>query len=347
MPMKIYFSGLVLVIALVSLILLILLVRERRRRAQRDNAPQSFPARLKRALTNTLRLVGFTLLTILLLAGGLLAYVDYQTMLSDLAPTPSQVEIPPDLPFQVEEVRFTGGDNLKLAGWYTPPANDVTIILLHGSGGNRLGMLWHAKVLVKAGYGVLMYDERASGESEGQRRSFGWEDAPDVGGALDFLNSRTAGGNAQVGIAGCSIGGQIALQGAARYPQIAATWADGPAVIRGKDTPIYSWPTLLSFVSTHLIDQMYISRGINAPPAMIDLIGRIEPRPVTLVAGGNPHPIFGPEYLHVEYFARYAGEHTSLWVIPEATHCDGPSQRPQEYARRMLEFFDQTFKIAR
>jgi len=50
--------------------------------------------------------------------------------------------------------------------------------------------------------------------------------------------------------------------------------------------------------------------------------------------------------LHVEYFLRYAGEHTSLWVIPEATHCDGPSQRPEEYARRMLEFFDKAFKIA-
>ena len=118
-------------------------------------------------------------------------------------------------------------------------------------------------------------------------------------------------------------------------------------MIRGKDIPIYSWQTLISFVSAHLIDQMYILRGISAPPAMIDIIGTIEPRPVTLVAGGRPHPVFGPEYLHVEYFMRYAGEHTNLWVIPEATHCDGPSQRPEEYARRMLEFFDKTFTIVR
>ncbi len=347
MPIETYLSGLILVIGLAILALLILLVWGRRRRAEQDNTPQSFFVHLKHALAYTLRLVGFALLTILLLAGGLLVYVDYNALHSDLIPTPSQVDIPPDLPFQVEKVRFTGGDSLKLAGWYVTPANGVTIILLHGYGGNRLGMLWHARELVKAGYGVLMYDERASGESEGQQRSYGWEDAPDVGGALDFLNDRATGGNSRVGIAGCSIGGQIALQGAARYPQIAAAWADGPSSIRAKDIPIYSWETFIGFVSNHLLDQMYIWKGISAPRAMIDIIGTIEPRPVTLVAGGKPNPIFGPEFLHVEYFVRHAGEHTSLWVIPEATHCDGPSQRPEEYARRMLEFFGKAFEITR
>ena len=188
MPVEIYHSGLALVIGLAILISLILLVWRQRPPLQQDNTPQSLPARLKHALTYTLRLVGFTLLTILLLAGGLLVYVDYNAMLGDLTPTPGQVDIPADLPFQVEEVSFPGGDNLKLAGWYAPPAKGATIILLHGYGGNRANMIWHANILVKAGYGVLMYDERASGESEGQRRSYGWEDAQDVGGALDFLN---------------------------------------------------------------------------------------------------------------------------------------------------------------
>jgi fermentation-respiration switch protein FrsA (DUF1100 family) len=347
-PIEIYSSGLAIVIALAVLILLILLAQKRRLRAQQDNEPQSFPVRMKRALAYTLKLFGFTLLILSLLGGGLLVYVDYPTMLSDLAPTPSQVDVPPDMPFQVEEVAFIGGDNLKLAGWYVPPVNGATIILLHGYGGNRLGMLWHAETLVKAGYGVLLYDERASGESEGQRRSYGWEDAPDVGGALNYLNSRTAGGKAKVGVAGCSIGGQIALQGAARYPQIAAVWADGTSQIRAKDIPIYSWQSFVSYVSTQILDQMYIwIAGIKAPPALVDTIGTIEPRPVMLVAGGRPHPVFGPEYLHIEPLARQAGKHTQLWIIQEASHCDGPSQRPEEYARRMQGFFDEAFKIVR
>jgi pimeloyl-ACP methyl ester carboxylesterase len=291
--------------------------------------------------------VGFTLLVGLILVGGLLIYIDYQTVLSDLAPTPSQVEIPADLPFQVQAVTFTGGDQLKLSGWYLPPQNGITIILLHGYGSNRLGMLWHAKILAKAGYGLLLYDERASGESEGQRRSFGWEDAPDVGGALEFLNRKSAAGPAQVGILGCSIGGQIALQGAARYPQIGAVWADGPAVIRAKDTAVYNWASFLGYLYTQLIDQLYISKGVPPAPAIVDSIGKIAPRPISLVAGGNPQPLFGPESRYVEYLLKFSGPNTKLWVIPEATHCDGPSQRPEEYAERMLAFFDQAFHLSR
>ncbi len=347
MPIETYLSGIILVVSLAILVLLLLMARGARQSPRPEVAPKSPSARLKRALGHTLRLVGFTLLSILLLVGGLLIYVDYKALLSDLTPAPSQVNLPPGLTFQVEEVTFTGGDNLKLAGWYVSPTNGATIILLHGYGGNRLGMLWHAKVLIEAGYGVLMYDERASGESQGQRRSYGWEDAPDVGGALEFLNRRATDGKARVGIAGCSIGGQIALQGAANYPQIAAAWADGPSIIRGKDIPVYSWQSFLSFVSSHLLDQMYIWKGVRAAPAMIEIIGTIEPRPVTLIAGGKPHPAFGPEYLHVEYFRRYAGEHTALWVIAEASHCDGPEQRPEEYAQRLVAFFDQAFGITR
>ncbi len=343
MPSETYWSGLALVVILSISAWLILLARKRGQRVQSEN----LVARPVRVVTYVFKLLGFTLFIILLLAGGLMLFVSYQTMLSDLAPSPSQVELPSDLPFQVEEVTFMGGDDLELAGWYVPPANGATIILLHGYGGNRLGMLWHARVLVEAGYGVLLYDERASGESAGQRRSYGWEDASDVGGALEFLNSRTPDGKNRIGIAGCSIGGQIALQGAANYPQIAAVWADGPSAIRAKDTPIYSWQSLLSSISTHILDQMYIwIGGIKPPAAMVDIIGTIEPRPVMLVAGGRPHPNFGAEYLHIEPYLHYAGQHAELWIIDEALHCDGPVQRPGEYAQRMVEFFDESFGLA-
>lgn len=347
MSPDLYPSALVLLLGLTGLLGWLLWRRRDKFSRPAPASPLNWPTRLKRGLGWVLRLIGFTLLVSLLLIGILLVYIDYQTVLSDLAPTPSQVEIPADLPFKVQEVTFTGGDQLTLAGWYLPPQNGVTLILLHGYGGNRLGMLWHAKILAEAGYGLLLYDERASGESAGQRRSFGWEDAPDVGGALEFLNRQTAAGQARVGILGCSIGGQIALQGAAYYPQIGAVWADGPAVIRAKDTSIDHWAGLLAYLSTQLIDQLYIFKGVPPAPALVDLIGKIEPRPVVLVAGGQPHPLFGPEAWHVRYFLKFSGPNTKLWVIPEATHCDGPSQRPEEYAQRLLEFFDQAFQVAR
>ena len=70
-------------------------------------------------------------------------------------------------------------------------------------------------------------------------------------------------------------------------------------------------------------------------------------RLVMLIAGGQPHPAFGAEYLHIEPLAQHAGKHTQIWIIQEATHCDGPSQRQEEYARRMLGFFDDSLNISR
>ena len=143
--------------------------------------PKSKPRHL---LLHVLKLIGFAVIAFVIIGGAVLVYEDNQYAMDDLAPAPSQVEIPADLSFKVEEVTFKGGDDLDMAGWFTPPQNGATIILLHGYGGNRTSMIWHAQTLVKAGYGVLLYDERASGESAGQRRSFGWEDPIDVGGAL-------------------------------------------------------------------------------------------------------------------------------------------------------------------
>jgi len=43
----------------------------------------------------------------------------------------------------------------------------------------------------------------------------------------------------------------------------------------------------------------------------------------------------------------HAGAHTQEWVIPEALHCDGPDLRPQEYAGRLVEFFDSALRIGK
>ena len=159
-----------------------------------------------------LRLFLFGMLALILVTSSILLIGAYHDAVSETVPAPSQVEIPADLPFAVEEVAFVSADGLKLTGWFVPPENGATIILLHGYGSNRLAMRWHAEQLVEANYGVLMYDERASGESEGEYRSYGWEDSADVSGAVTFIHHQV-GGKSNIGIAGCSIGGQIALQG--------------------------------------------------------------------------------------------------------------------------------------
>jgi len=153
----------------------------------------------------------------------------------------------------------------------------------------------------------------------------------------------------KIGIAGCSIGGQIALQGGAYYPAIGAVWADGASIIRYADIApvdnLVAWIAKISNIPLDWLFQWVV--GIKAPPAMIEIIGNIAPRPVMLVAGGKATSRLGSEAPQAEYFAAYAGENAQVWVIPEAVHCDGPKRDPVGYEARLLDFFDTALGIKR
>jgi len=325
--------------------------RSMKRRAQTgpSSRPTTLGGKLRYAALYILKLLGVGVGAFLALALFIMIERNIFSVITETAPAPSQVENPADLPFDVEEISFLSEDGLCMAGWYVPPENGALVILLHGYGGNRTGMIWHAEQLTKAGYGVLMYDQRASGESEGTYRSYGWEDPRDVGSALMFLNEKSEVEPDKIGIAGCSTGGQIALQGAAYYSQIRAVWADGPSTVRAQDI---SKPTnsifALLVASNYMLDWMYeVKLGIDAPAPMIEVIDEIAPRSIMLVGGGIPMAFVGSEGQHLQVYRDYAGENAELWVIPESFHCNGPQVRPDEYAIRMVEFFDTAFDIER
>jgi len=93
-------------------------------------------------------------------------------------------------PAGYRDVAFRSGDGLRLTGWYRPTTNGATVLLVHGGNGDRQGPMRHARMLARHGYGVLVYDSRGRGDSEGSPNSFGWDWRKDVDGALAFLKSR-------------------------------------------------------------------------------------------------------------------------------------------------------------
>jgi len=339
-------------VILISVFAFILLrvIRSARTQKTARVIPATMGGKIKFTVLYVLRVLGLGLGTFLLIAVIVMIERNIYGVITETMPAPSEVTIPSDLHFEVEEVKFEGGDGLTMAGWKVPSQNGATIILLHGYGGNRTVMIWHAEQLVDAGYGVLMYDERASGESEGTYRSYGWEDSRDVQGAIRFIETEAGNSEERIGIAGCSTGTQIALQAAAYYPELEAVWADGPSSARAQDIPPARNPLMaLIVLGNYQLDWMFeIKLGIEAPPPLIEVIGNIAPRPIMLVGGGKPLPLFGSESeMMIPRYAHYAGSNAQTWVIPEAVHCDGPIHRPEEYAERMVEFFDTTFGITR
>lgn len=340
----------IVIISILAFIFWKLLRSLKDRRTNPTELPKTLAGKIRFTLLYVLRVMGVGFGAFFAIALVVMVERNIYSVITESMPAPSEVVVPPDLPFEVEEVKFEGGDTLMMSGWKVPSRNGATIILLHGYGGNRTAMLWHAKQLVNAGYGVLLYDERASGESEGTRRSYGWEDPRDVQGAIRFIQTESGDGAERIGIAGCSIGAQIALQSASYYPELEAVWADGPSSVRARDLPApKNLIVALIILGNYSLDWAFELRlDMDAPAPLVDIIGDIAPRPIMLVGGGIPHPLVGSEAkMMIPRYAQFAGSNAQTYIIPEAVHCDGPAHRPEEYAQRMVEFFDTAFGITR
>jgi hypothetical protein len=128
------------------------------------------------------------------------------------------------------EVAFEATDGARIAGWYRPSANGASVIVLHGGGGDRTGTLAHAEMLARHGYGVLLYDARGRGESEGVANSYGWGWEKDAAGALDFVRAQPDVQDGRVGGLGLSSGADTMIDLAAHRRDLRAVVADGAAM---------------------------------------------------------------------------------------------------------------------
>jgi len=70
-------------------------------------------------------------------------------------------------------------DGVLLRGWKVTAAepNGNWVLVYHGVADNRMGVLEHARMLLLAGYSVVMMDSRAHGASEGRwPHTVGWSE---------------------------------------------------------------------------------------------------------------------------------------------------------------------------
>jgi pimeloyl-ACP methyl ester carboxylesterase len=246
---------------------------------------------------------------------------------------------PKDWGSEFDAVTLHTSDGVDLDGWYIPSRNGAAVILLHGHSGNRLAMTFHAEKLIAAGYGVLLYDLRAHGSSGGRHFTRGQTAPEDVLAGVTYLSKRPDVNAGGIGVMGVSVGGMLALQAAARTVAIRAIVADGPGITQMADLPEPSgwWGRVLQFRQLYYMKMIdWFTREPDLP-ATRSVIGAIAPRPVLLISTGQ-----GGEQRVVRQYQAAAGENTYLWQIAEAAHASGHRVRPDEYAHKLVTFFDQT-----
>ena len=127
-----------------------------------------------------------------------------------------------DLGRPYRSVAFTTSDGLRLRGWYVPSLNGAAVIVFPG---RRPDPVRHARMLARHGYGVLLFDRRGEGESEGDGNLLGWGGDKDLLAAIAFLRTRPD--VRSIGGLGLSVGGEMLLQTAAETPALRAVVSEG------------------------------------------------------------------------------------------------------------------------
>jgi uncharacterized protein len=150
-------------------------------------------------------------------------------------------QTPADEGLEFQEVGFRSTDGLALKGWWVPGegSSPAVVMLVHGLEGSKADqhVLKTASVYFEEGYGVLMFDLRGHGESEGMRTTLGYQEVRDVRGALSWLEEQGFESGKAV-LHGWSMGGATVLRSAPGRGVAAVVeesgYADLPLLLRNR-----------------------------------------------------------------------------------------------------------------
>jgi uncharacterized protein len=235
-----------------------------------------------------------------------------------------------------ESVSFATSDGLELKGWYIPSRNRAAVIAFPG----RKGPQRQARMLARHGYGVLLFDRRGEGESDGDPNIFGWAGDRDLKAAVTYLQSRPDVDARRIGGIGLSVGGEMLLEAAAESDGINAVVSEGAGVrsIRESLAMADTRKRLEGSIAHAILTPgLALFSNTMPPPSLDDLVGRIAPRPVFFIYAV---PGQGGEAELTERFYKAAGAPKAIWRVPGSEHTGGIEARPAEYERRVVAFFD-------
>lgn len=263
-------------------------------------------------------------------------------------PRKALTRTPADLGIAHEDVTFPTRDGLTLSGWFIPTQNGRTLIACHGIFDNREQFLEQTVALAQEGYGFLLYDSRAHGNSSGRVCTYGHDEINDVAAAVAYLESRPEVDARQLGILGNSLGGITAIRAAARLPQLRVIVAESTFADFGRDMraaftrfthlPAFPFAPLVIFWGTRMtkIDLN------NIRP--VEDISAIAPRPIFLISDLADAIVAEP--FDGELLYARAGHPKELWQVPDCRHVQCFTDHREDYLRRVSAFLEKSFGAA-
>ena len=233
-----------------------------------------------------------------------------------------------------EDVAFTTADGLRLEGWYVPSQNGAAVIVFPG----RKGPQKPARMLARHGYGVLLFDRRGEGASEGDPNALGWAGTRDLEAAVSYLRERDDVDDGRIGGLGLSVGGEMLLQFAAETDDLKAVVSEGAGIRSVREAVELTGSERLAAVPVFALvtGATAVFASDLPPPSLTDLSAGISAPVIFIYAT----PGQGGESLSKTYYEA-APQPKEIWAA-EGGHTGALSAEPAEYERRVVGFFDET-----
>ena len=244
-----------------------------------------------------------------------------------------------------EDVAFRTGDGLTLRGWYFPTQSDRAAIIVHGKDSNRIGgehrMIEKlADFLVTSGYGVLIFDLRGNGDSDGDRFSLGYLERRDVAAAIDQLMGRGFRED-RIALVGISMGAGTVLQSLVLHPNVGAVVADS-SYVDARTIVTEDLETLAgvpSWFTPGVLLMSNLAFGLDGEQVRPIEVVRAHPERAFLFIHCGGDKLIAPHHAN-ELRAASANPASDLWMAAVCQHSWAFNTYPTAYEARLSAFLE-------
>jgi uncharacterized protein len=242
-----------------------------------------------------------------------------------------------DLGRPKQDVSLVTRDGVRLSGWYVPSLNHAAIVTFPGE-----WTIPQARMLVKAGYGVLLLDPRGYGRSEGDPNAYGWGSTRDIDAAVAWLRRRPDVQKRRIGGLGLSVGGEQMIEAAAGNPGLKAVVSEGAGIRSVREALLREGPNWAQLALQYPQDlvqtiSVWLLSGDTVPMSLKTASLLIGPRAVLFIYGQDGQEV--EKAVNPVYY-KAAFQPKGIWMVPGAKHTKGIQAQPVEYGRVVLGFFD-------
>lgn len=304
-----------------------------------------------------------TLIVVLLVVGGYGIgnyFVNFALMIDstsldavydeDIDQTPTEIQINTNREIQnqigdnfktqLTQTSIKSDDDLELSGNYVEePSNHLWAIMIHGYKSNSDGMLSFGAEYHKRGYNVLLPDNRAHGQSEGDYIGMGWLDKDDIKNWVDWIISRDS--QAQIIVHGVSMGGATTMMlSGDNYSNVVGYIEDCGYtsvwdIFKSELDKQFSLPTFPVLDLANIVANNKVGYDFSTASSITQL--QKTKNPILFIHGGQDD--FVPTRMVYECYEA-CNAPKDIYIVEEAEHANSKDYNPEAYFENVFNFIN-------